>query len=205
MPAILRRRIGWALIALLVVGVICALGATALSSRGLTGELSHVWKQLTATDSHVSDSAAGRVFQFGSSRPVYWHQAIDVGEHALFKGVGLLGFADARLRYTTSGSVVSEAHGYLFETFADLGLLGVVVTLGLLVSWLVAAWRPLALRTRTASLHPEQVRRASGHGRAGVDRDRVRGPVDARLDLVLLRPDRSRCCSAPAGWPAADH
>ena len=68
---------------------------------------------------------------FGSSRPVYWHQAIDVGEHALLKGVGLLGFADARLRYTTSGSVVSEAHGYLFETFADLGLIGVVVTLGL--------------------------------------------------------------------------
>jgi O-Antigen ligase len=155
-PAALRQRIGWALIALLVISVVCALGATALSSRGLTGELSHVWKQLTASDSHVSDSAAGRVFQFGSSRPVYWHQAIDVGEHALFKGVGLLGFGVARLRYTTSGSVVSEAHGYLFETFADLGLIGVVVTLALLVSWLVAAWRPLALRTRTASLDPER-------------------------------------------------
>jgi O-Antigen ligase len=162
LPAALRRQIGWALIALLVVGVVCALGATALSSRGLTDELSHVWKQLTATDSHVSDSAAGRVFQFGSSRPVYWHQAIDVGEHALFKGVGLLGFADARLRYTTSASVVSEAHGYLFETFADLGLLGVVVTLGLLASWLVAAWRPLALRTRTASLDPEQSAERAG-------------------------------------------
>jgi hypothetical protein len=155
-PAALRRRIGWALIALLLVGVVCALGATAVSSRGLTGELSHVWTELTATDSHVSASAAGRVFEFGSSRPVYWHQAINVGEHALFKGVGLLGFGDARLRYTTSASVVSEAHGYLFETFADLGMLGVVVTLALLVSWLVAAWRPLALRTRTASLHAEQ-------------------------------------------------
>ncbi len=66
------------------------------------------------------------MFQLGSSRPIYWHQAIDVGEHALFKGVGLLGFAVARLRYTTNLGVVSEAHGYLFETFADLGLLGVV-------------------------------------------------------------------------------
>ena len=152
--ALLRRRIGWALIALLVLVVICALGATAASSRGLTGELSHVWNELTATDSHVSDSAAGRVFQFGSSRPVYWHQALDVGGHSLLKGVGLLGFGDARLRYTTSTSVVSEAHGYLFETFADLGLVGVVVTLALLVSWLVAAWRPLALRTGRASLDP---------------------------------------------------
>jgi hypothetical protein len=150
----LRRRIGWTLVGLLLVGVVCAIGATAASSRGLTGELSYVWNQLTASDSHVSASAAGRVFQFGSSRPVYWHQALDVGQHALFKGVGLLGFGDARLRYTTSTSVVSEAHGYLFETFADLGLLGVVVTLALLVSWLIAAWRPLALRTRTASLDP---------------------------------------------------
>jgi cytochrome c-type biogenesis protein CcmH/NrfG len=154
LPAALRRRIGWGLIALLAVGVVCALGATAVSSRGLTGELSHVWTQLTATDSHVSDSAAGRVFEFGSSRPTYWHQAISVGEHSLLKGVGLLGFGDARLRYTTSGSVVSEAHGYLFETFADLGLIGVVVTLALLVSWLVAAWRTLAPRTRAASLDP---------------------------------------------------
>ena len=79
------------------------------------------------------------MFQLGSSRPIYWHQAIDVGEHSLFKGVGLLGFGDARLRYTNSASVVSEAHGYLFETFADLGMLGIVVTLALLVSWLVAA------------------------------------------------------------------
>jgi cytochrome c-type biogenesis protein CcmH/NrfG len=155
-PAVRRRRIGWGLIAMLVVAVVCALGATAASSRGLTGELSHVWTQLTATDSHVSASAAGRVFQFGSSRPTYWHQAIDVGEHSLVKGVGLLGFSDARLRYTTSASLVSEAHGYLFETFADLGLLGVVVTLALLVSFLVAAWRPLAPRTRTVSLAPER-------------------------------------------------
>ncbi|MFZ0384999.1 MAG: hypothetical protein WAL22_05010 [Solirubrobacteraceae bacterium] len=155
-PAGLRRRVGWALIALLAISVVCALVATAVSARGLTGELSHVFNELTASDSHVSDTAAGRVFQFGSSRPAYWHQAIHVGEHALLKGVGLLGFGAARLRYTTSASVVSEAHGYLFETFADLGLLGVVVTLALLVSWLIAAWRPLALRTRTAALDPER-------------------------------------------------
>jgi hypothetical protein len=151
-PAVVRRRTGWALAAVLVVGVLCAIGAVAASSRGLTGEISHVWTELTTTNAHVSDSAAGRVFQLGSSRPIYWHQAIDVGEHALFKGVGLLGFGVARLRYTTNPSVVSEAHGYLFETFADLGLLGVVITLALLVSWLVAAARPLALRIRTPSL-----------------------------------------------------
>jgi hypothetical protein len=161
-PAAVRRRIGWALVALLVVGVLCAIGAVAASSRGLTGEVSHVWSELTTTNAHVSDSAAGRVFQLGSSRPIYWHQAIDVGEHALFKGVGLLGFGVARLRYTTNPGVVTEAHGYLFETFADLGLLGVVLTFALLVSWLVAAARPLALRIRTSSLHPEHAAERDG-------------------------------------------
>jgi hypothetical protein len=161
-PAAARRRIGWALAVLLVVGVLCAIGAVAASSRGLTGEVSHVWSELTTTHAHVSDSAAGRVFQLGSSRPTYWHQAIDVGEHAVFKGVGLLGFGIARLRYTTSPSVVFEAHSYLFETFADLGLLGVVLTFALLVSWLVAAARPLALRIRTSSLDPERAAERDG-------------------------------------------
>jgi O-Antigen ligase len=161
-PAPVRRRVGWALVAVLLLGVVGALGATAASSRGLTGEISHVWQQLTASDSHVSASSAGRVFQFGSSRPVYWHQAIDVGEHALFKGVGLLGFGDARLRYTTSASVVSEAHGYLFEVFADLGLLGVVIAFALLVSWLLAAWRPLALRVRASDLDDERAAERAG-------------------------------------------
>ena len=149
-----RRRTGWTLVALLVAGALAAIGAAAASARGLTGEISHLWTELTATNAHVSASAAGRVFQFGSSRPAYWHQAIHVGEHALFKGVGLLGFGDARLRYTTDPSMVSEAHGYVFEIFADVGLLGVVITFALLVSWLVAAARPLAFRVRTTSLGP---------------------------------------------------
>jgi hypothetical protein len=161
-PAALRRRIGWALIGLLLLGVVAAVGAIAVSSRGLTGEISHVWHALTTTNAHVSSSSAGRVFQFGSSRPVYWHQAIHVGEHALFKGVGLLGFGVARLRFTTNPSVVSEAHSYVFETFADLGLLGVAVTFALLVSWLVAASRPLALRIRSTSLDPARAAERQG-------------------------------------------
>jgi hypothetical protein len=152
LPVADRRRIGWALVGVLTLGVLCAIVVVAASSRGLTDEISHVWHELTSTNAHVSDSAANRVFQLGSSRPTYWHQAIDVGRHSLFKGVGLLGFGVARLRYTTNLSVVSEAHGYLFETFADLGLLGVVVTLALLASWLVAASRSLAFRIRAASL-----------------------------------------------------
>jgi O-Antigen ligase len=150
-PEAVRRRIGWALIALLGLGVILAIVAVAASSRGLTGQISHGWQQLTSPSASVS-TTAGRVLQFGSSRPLYWQQALHVGDHNLFKGVGLLGFGVARLRYTSSSYVISEAHGYLFEVYGDLGLLGIAVTFGLLVSWLVAAVRPLALRVRSAAL-----------------------------------------------------
>ena len=132
--------------------VVAALGAVASSSRGLTGEVSHAWHDLVSSDSTVSGTAAGRVFQFGSSRPGYWHQAIEVGIHHLVAGVGLLGFSIARLLYTRSGEVVVEAHGYLFEVFADLGVAGVLLSLALLGSWLVAAARPLAPRLRWSVL-----------------------------------------------------
>jgi hypothetical protein len=197
-PAGVRRRTGWALAGLLVVAVLCGIGAVAASSRGLTGEVSHVWNELTTTNAHVSDSAAGRVFQLGSSRPTYWHQAIDVGEHALFKGVGLLGFGVARLRYTTDVSVVSEAHGYLFETFADLGLLGVVLTLALLVSWLVAAARPLALRIRTSALDP--ARSAEREGMVALAAIVVGFGVQSTLDWTWFFSGATVPVLLCAGW-----
>ena len=50
-------------------------------------------------------------------------------------GVGAGGYATARTRYTADHWVVGHAHSYLFETFADLGLLGVALSLALLLSW----------------------------------------------------------------------
>ena len=92
----------------------------------------------------------GRLVELGNSRPRYWREGIKVGEHALLAGVGAGGYATARTRYTTDPWVVGHAHSYLFETFADLGLLGVGLSLALLVSWSLAAARaagsPLAVR-----------------------------------------------------------
>lgn len=194
------RRIDLALVAVLILGVLGCIGAVAASSRGLTGEISHVWDQLTATNARVSASAAGRVFQFGSSRPAYWHQAIHVGEHALFKGVGLLGFGVARLRYTTDTNVVSEAHSYVFEVFADLGLLGVVLTFALLGSWLVAAARPLALRVRAATLDSE--RSAEREGMVALAAIVVAFGVQSTLDWTWFFSGVTIPVLLCAGWLA---
>ena len=156
----LRRRIGTALIVLVALVPVAAVGGLAASSRGLTGEISHGWHQLTSSTG--TTNSAGRVLQFGSSRPVYWHEGISVGDHNLFKGVGELGFSTARLRYTTNTSLVQQAHSYVFETFADLGLLGLAISAALLIAWLVASARALALRTRWRALAPGQAAERAG-------------------------------------------
>ena len=71
-----------------------------------------------------------------------------VGEHALLKGVGAGGFATAHTRYAAAnagGAFVTHAHSYPIETFADLGLLGLLLSLALLVSWGVAAMRAIGV------------------------------------------------------------
>ena len=139
----LRRRIGTVLLA--GVALLPFLGVLALaeSSRGLTGEISHAWTSLTSSNSTTGNSAS-RVFALGSSRPLYWHEGISVGEHALLKGVGALGYAIARTRYTTNPDVVVHAHSYVIQTFADLGLIGIAISLALLIAWCLAAARAVA-------------------------------------------------------------
>jgi hypothetical protein len=150
-----RRRIGTALVVLVGLLPFVGIGALAVSSRGLTGEVSHYWGTLTSAGGYVGDNA-GRLLQLSNSRPLYWSEGITVGEHALLAGVGAEGYATARTAYTTSPLSVSHAHSYAIETFADLGLIGLALNLALLVAWLIAAARPLAPRTPWRGLTAER-------------------------------------------------
>jgi hypothetical protein len=159
-----RWDIGAALLGIVVLGAAAAVVGVATSSRGLTGEISYGWHELTNPQATVSATSAGRVFDFGSSRPLYWHQALDVGDHAVFKGTGLLGFSEAHLRYPSNvQQAVFQAHSYVFETYADLGILGLAVTAALLLAWLSATGRALELGRRWSTLTP-----AEGAERAGL-------------------------------------
>ncbi|MGB9183399.1 MAG: O-antigen ligase family protein, partial [Solirubrobacteraceae bacterium] len=152
-PARLRRLATRGLLvgaALLPVIVVLALAA---SSRGLTGEISHAWSSLTSVNNGVGNGA-DRLGQLGSSRPLYWSEGITVGEHALLKGVGALGYATARTRYTTSPRIAEHAHSYLIQTFADLGLLGLAINLALVLAWGRSAGAALALGSRWSGLDP---------------------------------------------------
>jgi hypothetical protein len=66
-----------------------------------------------------------------------------VGEHSLLAGAGAGGFDIARTRYTTNTLPVAHAHSYAIETFADLGLIGIAVSLALFVAWGASVRRTL--------------------------------------------------------------
>jgi hypothetical protein len=145
-----RRSVANGLIGMVALIPVAGIAALAASSRGLTGEVSHVWQTLTNPNGVVGDQP-GRLVALSNSRPHYWSQAIKLGEHHLIAGVGAVGFATAQP--ASSGPIwnaqhahAGHAHGYLAETFADFGLIGLVVTLALLAAWWLATARTLELR-----------------------------------------------------------
>jgi hypothetical protein len=141
-----RRRIGGALLALLACVPVIAVIALAASSRGFTGEISYAWSKLTSANVGSGGTSAGRLLAEDNSHARYWSEGLRVGDHALLKGVGGLGFGTASLRYSGAHGNAANAHSFWIETFADFGVIGLVVTVALFVAWGVATARALALR-----------------------------------------------------------
>lgn len=195
----MRHRVGTGLVMLACLVPVAAVGAVATSSRGLTGEISHAWTTLTSTQGGATN-APTRVLEFGSSRPLYWHEGLNVGSHALLKGVGASGYGTARLRYTTNPAKSDQAHSYIIETFADLGLIGIAVTLALLVAWAMAAARPLAIRSGWSSLPADQ--HAERVGMVALAVVVVGFGIQSALDWTWYFPGVSVPVLLCAGWLA---
>jgi hypothetical protein len=144
-PEAVRRRLGVALLVAVALVPVGAIVAIAGSSRGLTGEVSHLFSTLTNTKGGASNTPA-RLVNLGNTRARYWSEGVKVGEHALLKGVGALGYETAVTRFTTDSNVVPHAHSFVVQTFADFGLIGIAVMLALITAWGLATWRTLRRR-----------------------------------------------------------
>ncbi len=136
----LRTRAGAALLAILAVAVIGFAGALAVSHRGLPGSISHAFHSLTDTNARVANTP-GRLTAVASVRARYWSEALKVFKAHPLLGAGAEGYRTARLRYRTAPIEVRHAHGFVVQTLADLGLVGLALALALLVAWMVAAGR----------------------------------------------------------------
>jgi hypothetical protein len=137
----LRFQAGAALWTVVALVLIAFGGALAHSQRGLTGTISHTFNSLTNPNAPVPPNTPGRLTAVASVRARYWKEALEVFEAHPVLGSGADGFETAHLRYLDANLEVKHAHGFVVQTLSDLGLVGLVLALALLVAWMVAAGR----------------------------------------------------------------
>jgi O-antigen ligase/polysaccharide polymerase Wzy-like membrane protein len=137
----LRRNAGALLLALVVLAVLAGAGALAHSHRGLTGTVSHAVDTLTNPDAKPPPNTPGRLTAVASVRARYWKEALQIFEAHPLLGAGASGYAVAQLRYRTAAIEVKNAHGFVVQTLADLGAIGLALALAVLLAWMGAAGR----------------------------------------------------------------
>jgi hypothetical protein len=131
----MRRRIGAVTVAAACLVPLVAFTSVAFSERGIGDR----FNDLTSETKAAPQEGGGRVFAASSSRGKYWREADHVFDDRTFEGAGAGAFALARLRHRTDASVTRHAHGWIPQTAADLGILGLLVTTALGLAWLLAA------------------------------------------------------------------
>jgi tetratricopeptide (TPR) repeat protein len=148
-PSLLaRRRAGALLVALVVLVLVAFAGALAHSHRGFTGSISHAVSALTNPNAKQPPNTAARLTAVASVRARYWKEALQVFEAHPALGAGAEGYWTAHLRYETETLEVRHAHGFIVQTLADLGVVGLLIALALLLTWMGAAGRPTHLFNR---------------------------------------------------------
>ena len=144
-----RRRLGIAALVVACAIPLVALTSVAFSDRGLGGTIEDRVDELTSeTDTAPTEQGAGRFAAASSTRGKYWREAGRVFADRRSVGTGAGTFAIARLRHRTDASVTRHAHGFVPQTLADLGIVGVALTTLLLLAWLFAFLRATALHPR---------------------------------------------------------
>jgi O-Antigen ligase len=144
-----RRRIGIAALALACAAPLAAFTSVAFSDRGIGGTIGDRVDQLTSeSQTSPTDQGAGRLTQASSTRGKYWREAGRVFDDRPWTGLGAGNFQTARLRHRNDESVTHHAHGFVPQTMADLGILGLAISAALLVAWLVSAARATGLHPR---------------------------------------------------------
>jgi hypothetical protein len=130
------RRIGRLLLILVAIAVVCGVIVVGLSSRGLTGTISHAWHSFTATKSTSVYGPARLLSVDSENRWVWWKEALGAFSDKPVAGWGAGSFPVVHLLYRHNTLSVSEAHSVPLQFLAETGLIGALLALsayGLLV------------------------------------------------------------------------
>ena len=124
-----RRRVGIAALAVACAIPLVALTSVAVSDGGLGGSIRDRVDQLTSETDTAPQQGAGRLTAVSSTRGKYWREAGRVFDDRPVAGVGAGAFEVARLRHRSDAAVTRHAHGYPVQTLADLGIIGLALSL----------------------------------------------------------------------------
>ena len=138
-PSLLQVTVGRARLLGAVAVVVIVVAAIA---AGAPGHLHHAWEDFKSPVTSISGSSTSR---FGSSsgegRYQYWVAAVKSAEQHVLTGSGPGTFQLDWLPRAPFQSYVVNAHSLYFETYAELGLIGLVLLVGFLVAALAAVAR----------------------------------------------------------------
>ena len=179
-----RRTLGKLALGSLAAVPLIVLAGLAFSERGIGGTVSDRWDELTSAEK-TPQNDPGRLIEAGNVRTIYWARAMDVWREHEVTGAGAGSFAQAQLRFRDEPTQGRHAHGYVHQTLADLGLIGLGASLAALVGWLLAT--PRHPRSHATPHFRGMDPRAHRAACAWVGGSRVRRALRARLDLVCAR------------------
>jgi tetratricopeptide (TPR) repeat protein len=148
----LRKRVGVTAVAAACLVPLALFTSVAFSERGLGGTIDDRVEELTDAGDAAPGEGAGRFTAASSTRGKYWSEAGKIFDDRPGLGTGSGTFGVARLRFRTDDAVSRHAHGYVPQTLADTGLLGLGASLALLAVWLAAALRTTGLYPRVRRL-----------------------------------------------------
>jgi O-Antigen ligase len=143
-----RRTLGTAVLVALALVPLAGISSLAASNRGLTGSVSHGWHQLTDPNAQQPANDPSRLASVGGVRARYWSNGFSIWRKAPWLGVGADGYATARRPIQPDRLRVRHAHGYVPQTLADLGAIGMGINVLLLLAWIGAAARATGVRPR---------------------------------------------------------
>lgn len=207
-----RRYAGAAILVCVGLVPVALVIALAMSSKGLGGSISSGWKSLTdPNDKTTVLNDPSRLTSVGSVRARYWDESIRVFRTHPLKGVGADGYRTARLRLRTDNLDVRHSHGYAVQTAADLGLLGLLASALLTLSWMVATGRTLGWRIPLPRALAPRPGPGTARG-AGFGPERVAMAtmatvvivfgVHSFIDWTWFVPGCAVLALVPAGWVA---
>lgn len=129
-----RERVrGIVRVLLIGLGVVVVIGlvALALSSRGLSGSISHAWHSFTTPHTANVNDPNRLVSVSSANRWVWWKEAVGAwGDHP-FGGWGAGSFQVLDLLYRTTGSLtVRDAHSVPLQWLAETGIVGGLLAIG---------------------------------------------------------------------------